>query len=73
MSDRNVAEIRKLLKDAAPAFKDNELRHDLWPKMLRRMEESPLRVPWWDWALLGAAIAATCAFPNVLPALLFHL
>jgi hypothetical protein len=63
----------KLIKSAVPPLSDCEPRRDLWPQMLRRLERAPQRVPWWDWALLGGAIAAICAFPSVLPALLFHL
>jgi hypothetical protein len=55
------------------ALTNAEPRRDLWPQMLRRLETAPARVPWWDWALLASSIAAICAFPNVLPALLFHL
>jgi len=68
-----LEQMRKLLKAAVPPLTETEPRRDLWPQMLRRLDSAPARVPWWDWALLGGAIAATCAFPSVLPALLFHL
>lgn len=71
--ERELEQMRKLLKAAVPPLIDAEPRRDLWPQMLRRLDSGPARVPWWDWALLGGAIAATCAFPGVLPALLFHL
>jgi len=71
--NQELEAMRKLLKSAVPAFTDSEPRRDLWPQMLRRLESVPVRVPWWDWALLVGTIAAICAFPNVLPALLFHL
>jgi len=51
-----------------------ELRRDLWPDMLRRLEQGPtVRVPWFDWALLGVAGAAAIFFPALIPALLYHL
>jgi anti-sigma factor RsiW len=71
--DLELGQMRKLLKCAVPPVADTEPHRDLWPQMLRRLDSTPTRVPWWDWALLGGAIAATFAFPGVLPALLFHL
>lgn len=71
--ERELEEMRKLLRAAVTPFTDTEPRRDLWSQMLRRLDSAPARVPWWDWALLGGAIAATCVFPGVLPALLFHL
>jgi len=65
--------IRKLLKEALLSLASSEPPRDLWPQLLRRLEQAPVRVPWWDWALLAGAILAICAFPGVLPALLFHL
>jgi len=70
--ERELEQLGKLLRKAVPPFTDCELRRDLWPQMLLRLGGSR-HVPWWDWALLGGAIAAICAFPSVLPALLFHL
>lgn len=71
--DRELEQMRKLLKAAVPPLTDAEPRRDLWPQMLRRLDSAPTRVPWWDWALLCGAVAATFAFPGVLPALLYHL
>ena len=71
--NQELEAMRKLLKAAVPALTDSEPSHDFWPQMLRRLEDVPVRVPWWDWALLGGALAAICLFPGALPALLFHL
>src|SRR5262249_5495006 len=77
MNDRDLNQeiepMRKLLKDGVAPVAHTELHRDLWPQMLRRLESAPVHVPWWDWALLAAAVAAICIFPGVLPALLFHL
>jgi hypothetical protein len=70
---RELEQMRKLLKSAVPPRIDAEPRRDLWPQMLQRLDSASPRVPWWDWALLGGAIVAVCAFPGVLPALLYHL
>jgi hypothetical protein len=66
-------DLRETLRDALPPLKQPELRRDLWPQILRRLEQSPVRVPWFDWALLGVAGAAAIFFPALIPALLYHL
>jgi hypothetical protein len=58
-------------RGAAPA--DGELRRDLWPEMLRRMEQSEGRVPWFDWALLALAGAGLLLAPQIIPMLLYQL
>jgi hypothetical protein len=81
MNDRTSAEafadIREELREAVPpldAFENGaELRRDLWPDMLRRLERPRVRVPWFDWALLATAGAAAIFFPALIPALLYHL
>lgn len=77
MNDREFAKIhaslRKILRDSLPPLEQPELRRDLWPGMLRRLQEKPLRVPWFDWALLAASIAAAYFFPVLIPALFYHL
>jgi hypothetical protein len=67
------AQLRGQLREALPPLAQPELRRDLWPDMLRRLEEKPVRVAWFDWALLAAAGAAMVFFPGVIPALLYHL
>lgn len=66
-------ELPEKLRGAIPASGRAELRRDLWPDMLRRMERPQIRVPWFDWALLGVAAAAAIFFPALIPALLYHL
>src|SRR5258708_24951683 len=49
-------EIEALLKGAIAPMKDSELRRDLWPQMLCKLDEQPSAVnniPWFDWALAG--------------------
>jgi hypothetical protein len=66
-------ELREKLRRAMPAIGEAELRRDLWPDMLRRLERPQIRVPWFDWALLGVAAAAAIFFPALIPAVLYHL
>jgi hypothetical protein len=65
--------LRETLRGAIPALQQPELRRDLWPDMLRRFEQSPVRVPWFDWALLALTGAALIFFPALIPALLYQL
>ena len=74
--DRERDWIRKTLGTAVPPVAHSEPRRDLWPLLLRRIEEPPrtsLRLSWFDWALLGLAASALFLFPALLPALLYHL
>jgi len=73
MSEREMEEIKKLLKKSLPAMGDVELRRDLWPAMQQRLAQASVHVPWWDWALLASAGVAMWLFPATIPALLYHL
>ena len=77
MSDEaNHKEMKNLLKQAIAPAQDTELRGDLWPEMLRKLEEHPapvLHVPWFDWALAAVLCAVLVFFPGSIPALLYHL
>jgi hypothetical protein len=75
MTEREMDELKKLLKGAVPPVGETELRRDLWPEMRRRLEGRTVRVrvPWWDWALLAGASLLLLLFPGVIPALLYHL
>lgn len=73
MNEQNDNEIQKLLKRSIPPVADTELRRDLWPEMLKKLSEQPVRVPWFDWALAAILSALLIVFPEVIPALLYHL
>jgi hypothetical protein len=77
MERSDFADIREKLRDALPSVvqleNGAELRRDLWPDMLRRFAQSPVRVPWFDWALLAISGAAGIFFPALIPALAYHL
>lgn len=66
---------------------DQELKRDLWPRMLRRCEQDSTNqtwssalflgsalssVPWFDWALLAALVVGACVFPKAIPIWLYH-
>ena len=74
--EENSKELKVLLKQAIAPSPDAELRRDLWPQMLRKLEEKSAAantVPWFDWALAAVLSAALVFFPGSIPALLYHL
>jgi hypothetical protein len=74
MNENDHQDLRDILKQNIAPVKDAELRQDLWPQMLRRLDQQPpVRVPWFDWALAAVAAAALVLFPGIIPALLYHL
>jgi hypothetical protein len=72
-NEENNKEIKGLLKAAIAPVGAPELRRDLWPQMLRKLDEQPPRVPWFDWALAAILCAVLLLFPGAIPALLYHL
>jgi hypothetical protein len=73
MNRQNDKEIQELLKRSIPSVVNTELRRDLWPEMLKKLSEQPVRVPWFDWALAAILSALLIVFPEAIPALLYHL
>ncbi|HET8924146.1 MAG TPA: hypothetical protein VFN26_14250 [Candidatus Acidoferrum sp.] len=72
-NEENHKEIKQLLRQAVSPVKNAELQRDLWPQMLRRLDQQPLSVPWFDWALAAILGAVLFFFPGTIPALLYHL
>jgi hypothetical protein len=72
-NEENDNDVKTLLKKAIAPVQHTELQRDLWPQMLRRLDEQPLRVPWFDWALAAVLAASLLLFPGAIPALLYHL
>ena len=76
MNEHDQERIKQLLKNSLPPISGRmhaELRRDLWPAMLKRLEAAPAAVPWFDWALLAAVAAYLAFFPGAIPVLLYHL
>jgi type VI protein secretion system component VasF len=76
MTEDEQERMRHLLKRTMRQFGDRadaELRRDLWPGMLKRLEARPAKVPWFDWALLAAAAMWLLFFPRAIPLLLYYL
>jgi len=69
-------EMKEILKQAIAPAKDAELRRDLWPQMLARIEQQPhplSSVPWFDWALAAILGTVLIFFPGSIPVLLYNL
>jgi hypothetical protein len=74
MNPHDDKALRDLLKECVAPVRATELRRDLWPQMLQRLDAAqPVRVPWFDWVLAALASAALIFFPGVIPAVLYHL
>jgi hypothetical protein len=76
MTEDEQDRVQQLLKAAMPrsaGHAERELRRDLWPEMLKRLEGAPIDVPWFDWALLGAVAVCLLFSPAAIPLLLFYL
>jgi hypothetical protein len=72
MTGNGDKEIQRLLKEVIPPV-DRELRRDLWPAMLRRLEEPRPSLPWYDWAVITALGCWLVFFPDGILQLLYHL
>jgi hypothetical protein len=74
LNDNAHEAMKKLLRDAFSPF-DVDLQRDLWPAMLRRLEERERNapVPWYDWALMGALAATLACFPSLFLVVAYHL
>jgi hypothetical protein len=85
MNPSEQERIAKLLKQSLPPVTGDgaQLRRDLWPAMLRRMQQQETPVTWFekawfnqvwfDCALATAVIAGMAFFPSAIPVLLYHL
>lgn len=76
--DQELDHTEHLLRHALPPIDTTrDLDRDLWPAMLRRMDEetsrSAARIPWFDWALGGALLAFAAAAPRTIPVILYYL
>jgi len=88
MNTSEQERIATLLKKALPpvgakgitdgASDSAQLNRDLWPNMLRRLQQPPAPLlwfesAWFDWALVAAVAVWLAFFPAAIPVLLYHL
>lgn len=72
MREQDGEQIQQLLKGAL-RLSNTELNRDLWPEMLRRLDEGQVRLPWSDWALIALVAIWCLLFPGAVFGLLYHL
>lgn len=72
MTENDDRQIRDALKQSFPPV-DTELRRDLWPDVLRKLDVQPAGVPWYDWALAGLSGVLFLAFPRLVLLFAYHL
>lgn len=72
MTEQNDRWIGDALKQSFPPV-NTELGRDLWPEVLRKLDDRPVRVPWYDWALAGLSAVMFLAFPRLILVLAYHL
>ena len=73
MNEFHDEEFRKLLRSAVAPVADTELKQDLWPRMLRKLDEKTIGASWLDWVLIALVPVWFFFFPQVIPALFYHL
>jgi hypothetical protein len=72
MNEQEQDRLKQILQEAVPPMDGNpELGRDLWPAMLRRLDENPAALPWFDWALLAGLAGVVAFFPASIPLLLY--
>ena len=68
------ARIKKLLQQALPPVEPApEPRRDLWPAVLKQLDEKQAAPPWFDWALLAGLVGLVAFFPTAIPVFLYYL
>jgi len=74
MNENDELRIKKLLQQALPPVEgDPEPGRDLWPAVLRRLDDRPSALPWFDWALVAGLVAFAAFFPASIPVFFYYL
>jgi hypothetical protein len=72
MTEHDDHQIRKALRQSFPPV-NTELRRDLWPAVLRKLDARPTRVPWYDLVLIGLSASVFLFFPQLILVFAYHL
>ena len=73
MNNEIDRKLQRLLRRTIPPLQDPALKHDLWPQMLRRLDERVVHVPWFEWALAAVPVVCFVFYPELIPILLYLL
>ena len=71
--DRTSDAIERQLRAAVPPWRHLEPERDLWPRMLRRLGQPPVRFGWLEWVIVMALALALAIYPRLIPVVLYHL
>jgi len=72
MTEHGDRQIHEALRQSFPPV-NTELHRDLWPAVLRKLDARPVRVPWYDWALIGLSTGVFLFFPQLFLVFAYHL
>ena len=72
MTQDDHKEMQELLQKLMPPM-NRELRRDLWPALLDRMETPSAAFAWYDWALIAALAGWLLFYPQETLQLFYHL
>ena len=72
MTEHDDRQIRDALKQSFLPVQ-TELRRDLWPDVLRKLDLRTVQGPWYDWALVGLSAVMFFAFPRLVLLFAYHL
>ena len=72
MTENDDRHIRDALKQSFRPL-NIELRRDLWPDVLRKLDARQVGVPWYDWALVGLSAVMFLIFPRLVLVFAYHL
>lgn len=72
MTEDDDQQIRHALKQSFPPA-NTELRRDLWPDVLRKLDARAVPVPWYDWVMVAVSAAVFVAFPRLVLVFAYHL
>lgn len=72
VTENDNGQIREALQQSFPPV-NTELRRDLWPAVLRKLDAQPAHVPWYDWALIAVSAGVFLFFPQLILVLAYHL
>ena len=75
MNNSDDEKLRRLLKSVIVPVIDTELKHDLWPQLLCRLQRESLALgtTWFDWVLATGVPVWLLCFPSTISGLLYHL
>lgn len=79
MNANEPGRMERLLRDSmGRAGSEVPPDRDLWPVMLRRLQQAEEiqpsgAVPWFDWALAAGLAMCMLAFPSLIPIVLYYL